>query len=51
MEPEEWIKFERNNKTIALNILLIKHNGKIIRVAYTSEHNNKRKKSNFINDY
>ena len=44
MEPEEWIKFERNNKTIALNILLIKHNEKIISVACRSEHNNKHKK-------
>ena len=44
--PKEkiWIKFERNNKTIALNILFIPHNTKTIRVAYRSEHNNKRKK-------
>ena len=32
--PKEWKKFERNNKTIALNILFIPHNGKTIRVAY-----------------
>ena len=42
--PKEWKKFERNNKTIALNILFIPHNTKTIRVAYRSEYNNKRKK-------
>ena len=42
--PKDWIKFERNNKTIALNILFIRHNTEIIRVAYRSEYNNKRKK-------
>ena len=42
--PKEWQKFERNNKTIALNILFIPHNTKTIRVAYRSEYNNKRKK-------
>ena len=42
--PEEWIKFERNNKTIALNVLYIPHNTKTISVAYRSEYNNKRKK-------
>ena len=26
--PEEWIKFERNNKTIALNVLYIPRNAK-----------------------
>ena len=42
--PEEWIKFERNNKSIALNILFIRHNTKTIRVANRSGHNNKCKK-------
>ena len=42
--PKEWKKFERNNKTIVLNILFIPHNAKIIKVAYRSERNNKRKK-------
>ena len=42
--PKEWKTFERNNKTIALNILFIPHNTKTIRVAYRSEYNNKRKK-------
>ena len=42
--PKDWKKFERNNKTIVLNILFIPHNTKIINVAYRSEYNNKRKK-------
>ena len=42
--PEEWKKFERNKKTIALNILYVKHNTKTISVAYRSEYNNKHKK-------
>ena len=42
--PKYWKKFERNNKTIALNILFIPHNTKTIRVGYRSEHNKKRKK-------
>ena len=42
--PKDWKKFERNNKTIALNILFIPHNTEIIRVAYRSEYNPKRKK-------
>ena len=41
---EEWKTFERNNKTIALNIWFIRHNAKTVRVAYRSEHNSKRKK-------
>ena len=42
--PKEWGKFERNNKTIALNVLYIPHNTKTISVAYRSEYNNKCKK-------
>ena len=42
--PKEWIKFEKNNKTIALNVLYIPRNTKTISVAYRSEYNNKRKK-------
>ena len=42
--PKEWQKFERNNKTIALNILFIPQDTKTISVAYRSEYNNKRKK-------
>ena len=44
MGPKDWKKYERNNKTIALNILFIRHNTGIIRVSYRSEYNNKRKK-------
>ena len=42
--PKDWIKFERNNKTIALIILFIQHNTKIISAAYRSEYKHKRKK-------
>ena len=38
--PEEWKKFEQNNKTIALNVLHISLNTKTISVAYRSEYNN-----------
>ena len=41
---KEWIKFERNNKTIALNLLYMPHNTKTITVTYRSEYNNKHKK-------
>ena len=33
--PKEWIKFEKNNKTIALNVLYIPRNTKTINVAYS----------------
>ena len=39
---KEWKKFERNNKTIALNILSIPHNAKTINLAYKSKYNHKR---------
>ena len=42
--PKEWIKFEKNNKTIALNVLYIPHNTKTISITYRSEYNNKHKK-------
>ena len=42
--PKEWIKFEKNNKTIELNALYIPRNTKTLSVAYRSEYNNKRKK-------
>ena len=41
---KEWQKFEQNNKTIALNILYVKHNTKKISVVYKSKHNSKREK-------
>ena len=39
----DWKKFERNNKTIALNILYAPHNKKEIGVAYNSKYNRQRK--------
>ena len=41
--PKDWKRFEQNNKTIALNILLVPHNAGIIRVTYRSEYNHKCK--------
>ena len=41
---KEWQKFEKNNNTIALNVLYIPHNTETISVAYRSEYNNKHKK-------
>ena len=41
---KEWQKFERNNNTIALNILYLKNDAKRINIAYKSKYNNKRKK-------
>ena len=43
-EPKEWIKFEKNNKTIALSVLYIPCNTKSISVTYRSKYNNKHKK-------
>ena len=43
-EPKEWIKFEQNDKTIALNVLYVQYNTKTISVAYRSEYNNTHKK-------
>ena len=42
--PEDWIKFEKNDKKVALNLLFIPHNTETISVAYRSEYSNKRKK-------
>ena len=39
---KDWNEFEKNNKTIALNILYIPHNTEDIRHAYKSKHNLKR---------
>ena len=36
---KDWKKFERNNKTIAFNILSVPYNTKELRVAYKSKHN------------
>ena len=42
--PKDWVKFEKDNKAIAFNILYIPCNTKTISVAYRSEYNNKCKK-------
>ena len=42
--PKEWIKFEKNDKTIAFNILYVKCNAETISVAYRSKYKNKCKK-------
>ena len=34
---KDWKKFEKNNKTIALNILFIPHNANTINLAYKSK--------------
>ena len=39
---KDWKRFERNNKTIALNILFVPHNEKTINLAYKSKYNRKR---------
>ena len=39
---KDWKRFERNNKTIALNILSIPHNKKTMNLAYKSKYNRKR---------
>ena len=41
---EDWNTFEKNNKSIALNILYVPYNTKQIRPAYISKHNCDRKK-------
>ena len=46
--PKEWGKCERNNKTIALNVLYIPHNTKTVSVAYRTEQNNKRRKQEIL---
>ena len=40
---KDWKRFERNNKTIALNILFVPLNEKTINLAYKSKYNRKRK--------
>ena len=41
---KDWKRFERNNKTIALNILFAPHNENTLNLAYKSKYNRKRKK-------
>ena len=38
-----WKRFEKNNKTIALNILSVPHDEKTINLGYKSKCNRKRK--------
>ena len=40
--PEDWKRFELNNKTIALNILFVVCNTENVRLAYNSKYNFKR---------
>ena len=39
----DWENFERNNTSIALNILFVSYNSEEIKLAYKSRYNNKRK--------
>ena len=43
---KDWEKFERNNKTIALNILSMPYNTKTINLAYKSKYN--RQQENYV---
>ena len=45
---KDWKKFERNNKTIALIILLVPYNTKEIRLLRKSKYNHKRKRRQVI---
>ena len=40
---KDWKKFEKNNTTIALNIIYVSHNTKTINLAFKSKYNRKRK--------
>ena len=39
----DWENFERNNTSIAPNILFVSYNSEKIKLAYKSRYNNKRK--------
>ena len=39
---KDWKRFERNNKTIALNILFVPHKKRTVNLAYKLKHNRKR---------
>ena len=41
---KDWVKFEKNNETIAFSVLYIPCNTKTTSVAYKSKYNNKRKR-------
>ena len=40
---KDWKRFEKNNKTVAVNILFVPHNEEAINLAYKSKYNRKRK--------
>ena len=40
---KDWKRFERNNKTVAFNVLFVPHNEKTINLAYKSKYNCKHK--------
>ena len=40
---KDWKRFERNKKTIAFNILFVRHDEKAINLAYKSKYNRERK--------
>ena len=42
-EIKDWKRFEKNNKTIALNILYVPHDEETINFTYKSKYNRKRK--------
>ena len=44
LSQKDWKNFERNNKTIVLNILFVPHNTEAISTAYKSKYNHKRRK-------
>ena len=39
---KDWKRFERNNNTVALNILFVTHNERTINLAHKSKYNRKR---------
>ena len=45
---KDWKKFEKNNKTIALNILFVLHKTEKMRLAYKSKHNFNFKRKNQV---
>ena len=38
----EWEEFEKNNASIALNILLVSHNSEEVKLAYKSSYNKRK---------
>ena len=47
-KSKDWKKFEKNNSSIALNILFVPNNTKDIRLAYKSKYNGKRENKVFL---